>query len=82
MFKFDIGLNAKHKKAITLTTGIKLNKINQKNFQAETGLVIGFSLTVENASCFDVKAVPQVLQYVSFSLIGALQIVQFIFSPL
>lgn len=82
MFKLDIGLNDKHMKAITLTTGTRLNKINQKNFQAESGLVIGFSLTVEKASCFEVKAAPQVLQYVSFSFICALQSGQFIFSPL
>lgn len=82
IFKFVIGLNARIKYVIRLTNGIKPIRLSSKNFQNPIVFVMGFSFTVVKASCFDVKALPQVEQKVSVSLIGLLHTGQFIFSPL
>ena len=61
-FKFVIGLIARIRYVIRLTAGIKPIVISNKNFQKPMVLVIGFCFAVVKASCFDVKALPQVLQ--------------------
>ena len=77
-FKFVIGLNAKIRYVTRLAIGIIPTNISSKNFHALIGFVIGLVFTVENASCLEENALPQVAQNVSVSLIGLLHTGQFI----